>query len=256
MHYIMGKRSFDDVLPELNPVVEKNSVVDIAYHGAVCTDEQIAKLGDYVRLGIISFKFFLNRPEYEWQGITHPDDGMIFEAFERIKGLGGVAAAHCENYEIARFIRKRAESQTANALETWERSRPRFCEALSMSHAIAMAKITGVSLYVVHMSIGEGIDIATKGRIDGADVHLETNCAYLALSKRNAELGILGKVCASDQRTGRQGDAVGGNKERRHRLRRNGPLCNKQEQENWERFAMGITARPPRHSRKNAPAFQ
>jgi len=194
MHYIMGKRSFDDVLPELNPVVEKNSAVDIAYHGAVCTNEQISKLGDYVRLGIISFKFFLNRPEYEWQGITHPDDGMIFEAFERIKGLGGVAAAHCENYEIARIIRKRAESQTANALEIWERSRPRFCEALSMSHAIAMAKITGVSLYVVHMSIGEGIDIATKARIDGADVYLETNCAYLALSKRNVELGILGKV--------------------------------------------------------------
>jgi dihydroorotase-like cyclic amidohydrolase len=84
--------------------------------------------------------------------IQHPDDGLLFASFERIRDAGGLAKVHCENYELIRITEKVKASGRAD-LAAWDDSRPDFCEQDHLMRAGFMGKLTGVPLYAVHTSV-------------------------------------------------------------------------------------------------------
>jgi len=178
-HFLRSQtQSALEMLPEHKRVIEKDSLIDGLFHiiavGGFLDD--ILKLP---KEGVNSFKFLMG-----YKGLTGArgekrgpiNDGIIFDGFEKISKLGRPAWAmvHAENIELIQMLAKRLQEQGRKDMAAWEESRPYFCEAEAMRKAIYFAQITGCPLYVVHMTIGDGVDLIIKARAEGINVVAET----------------------------------------------------------------------------------
>lgn len=195
MHCVWDRRAHSIVVPELTAIINKTAYIDMTFYAGIMTPQHIAELDNTViKLGVTSFKHFLNRPEYEALGALHPDNGELWQSFTRIKNLGGVAMVHCEDYEIARKIgevlQKRKGRKDAAA---WNDSRPDFVEHLKLMEAAFIARITGCPLYVVHTTIGTAQEVVEWCHQNDTTIYIETTPAYLTQTKTD-KVGILNKV--------------------------------------------------------------
>lgn len=120
MHMLYDKRSYNVVIPESTRICNSKASIDMAFIATIMTAEHIGEIPDCVNLGVTSFKHFMNRPEYEYIGIQHPDDGMLFLSFEKIRDAGGMAKTHCENYEVIRKVMERVKATGRKELAAWD----------------------------------------------------------------------------------------------------------------------------------------
>jgi dihydropyrimidinase len=80
-------------------------------------------------------------------------------------------------------------------LKAWTDARPDLAEEEATRRAIWYTKQTGSRLYIVHMTIGRGVEWVRQARADGVDVIAETCPHYLVLTKYDHDkVGSLGKV--------------------------------------------------------------
>jgi D-hydantoinase len=162
---------------------EKNALVDGFFHALVINDESLEEIPKCPETGITSFKFLMGYkgPEVEARGITIADDGKFFKGFEIISQLGRPVRAmvHAENAEIALMLKERLQKEGRSDFPAWNDSRPKFCEEECMQRALLLAKVAKCPLYIVHMTIGEGVDIIARAKADGIDVVAETCPQYL-----------------------------------------------------------------------------
>lgn len=176
-----------DLLTEHQKIVEEYSLIDGFFHVNVTPDfiDYIPKLPEK---GIASFKFLMAYKglQAKMTGAPVIDDGVIFDGFERISKLGWPARAmvHCENIDIAIVLAKRLQAAGRNDMPAWEESRPSFVEAEAMRRVIYFAQVTKCPLYIVHITIGEGVDIIAEAKAKGIDVVAETCPQYLTHSSK------------------------------------------------------------------------
>jgi allantoinase len=87
-------------------------------------------------------------------------------------------------------------------------SRPAVAELQAIARAIELARDSGCSLHVVHVSTGRGVALVAAARADGVDVTCETCPHYLVLAEEDAE--VLGNVakCAPPLRTREEREAL------------------------------------------------
>jgi dihydroorotase-like cyclic amidohydrolase len=71
--------------------------------------------------------------------------------------------------------------------------RTRVCEQESMQKCLYLAKITGCPIYVVHMTIKEGLSLLAEAKAQGVDVMTETCVQYLTQNTDTVD-PILSKV--------------------------------------------------------------
>lgn len=175
-------------------ILEETSYVDVALQACLFTEDQIEEVPDLVKQGIAGFKFYI---PYRGPEAVAPmvgiDDGIVFFGFKKIAECGPPAHAqiHAENIEIFykfkdKFLKEKREV-------SWYDTRPNFCEIEPLIRCAYFAKVAGCSVYVVHMSVGEGPDIIAKLRGEGVNIIAETCPQYLVCTKDNTDR-ILGKV--------------------------------------------------------------
>lgn len=164
---------------------QSHAYVDGSFHAGIFTEDHIAEIRGLASSGITSFKFAI---PYRGSEVVPPlvgiDDGIVFLGFEEIAKLGypGTAMVHCENIEIffrlkENFIKERRKDIT------WHDTRPNISEEESMLRCIDFAKKTNCPLYIVHMTIGEGVSIIQRSKNEGINVTAETCPQYLTLTK-------------------------------------------------------------------------
>jgi dihydropyrimidinase len=127
--------------------------------------------------GVTSFKLYLAYP-----GVLQVDDGTFFRALLGARESGALILVHAENGGVIDVLVKRALARGETAPRFHALTRPPETEAEATGHAIAMATMAGVPLYVVHLSCAAALEHVVAARHRGRPVYAETCPQYLFLS--------------------------------------------------------------------------
>lgn len=176
---------------ERKRVWETNSILDGIFHSIVLNEKRKDEIeADASRFGITSFKFPVGYKGIQAAEVGYGvvDDGLVFDGFQRIAGLvrdgwPAMALVHAENPDIIPFLRKKVEGRYD--VRAWHDTRPNFVEAECMKRLAFLAGVAGCPLYIVHMTIREGVDIIAEARYEGRKVIGETCPQYLTHNHDN-----------------------------------------------------------------------
>lgn len=182
MTYLIDHGSYKSLINRARKVVSQHALVDVAFHAAVMNRQHLTELATYMQMGVRSFKLFMayRGREGERLNITAADDGLLYAAFETIQSLGAIAMVHAENVEI--FFELYDRFKNHHDLAAWTEARPAFCEAENIRRAAYLAELTGVTLHVVHLSSGAGVEAVKQARQSGVRIVGETCPQYLTLT--------------------------------------------------------------------------
>ena len=177
-----------------------NSHINFGLHLAIQTDRHIEEIEDYTKLGVTSFKHFYNcykGKTGQQLGHSHADPDMLYRVCEKLHRYGepGIACIHCEEQDIIYYLEDKVMGEGKNDLKSYTDSRPEFTERMQMLHAMEIARATRAPLYIVHVSIGSGMEDSRKIRDAGYPIYTETCPHYLThCADMEDEIGNWGKV--------------------------------------------------------------
>ena len=193
----------DDILDKAREFVgfyEKNAFVDLALSARIYTRDNIKQIRRLLDYGICNVKLLLpyKGGEAVWKGrVGGVDDGIIYLTFKEVgrlakEGFKAFVRVHCENAEI--FFKMKEEFLDKDIEpSSWNEVRPRVCEEEAMRKCLYLAAVTECPVYIVHMTIKEGVPLVNKARAQGVKVTAETCVQYLTLNTENADR-ILSKI--------------------------------------------------------------
>jgi D-hydantoinase len=192
MGKLMGQ-GFKFPFEEVVKIVNENAIVDMAWHVGIGNFKHLEEIPEYIKQGVTSFKFHM--VEHPKWGLTAADDALIYFGLKKIAPLGYPALPmfHCENLPILKKLREELMSSGRTDLAAWTDSRPNFVEEEAMRRLLYFAKLLNATVYIVHMSIKEGVELVSKKKSEGVKVIAETCPHYLTLTKHE-EKGLLAKV--------------------------------------------------------------
>ena len=164
------------------------SYVDFTFYAAI-TDSNVEDIRPLAEAGIAGFKVFMG----ETTGyIRCPNDGLIYEAFRRIKETGRRVGAHAENDAILQHIKARLVAQGRKDPIAHLESRPSFAEAEAISRAILLSEAAGNPFHVFHISTKEGVEHVRQAKSKGLPVTAEVLVSHLLLD--DSDYGRLGNL--------------------------------------------------------------
>jgi dihydropyrimidinase len=155
------------------------AAVDYGFHLILSdvNDATLKEMDACVDAGVNSFKMFMAYP-----GVFYATDGDIMRAMSRARDIGAMVMMHAENgIAIDQLV---AEALADGRTEPVHHgvTRPTELEAEATHRAIALAKVTGSPLYIVHLSASEALSAVAAARDTGQNVFAETCPQYLFLS--------------------------------------------------------------------------
>ncbi|MCP4694577.1 MAG: amidohydrolase family protein [Desulfobacterales bacterium] len=193
----------DDALVKAREFVElyeENGLVDLALSARIYTRDDIKRIRALHDYGILGVKLLLpyKGGEAVWKGrVGGIDDGIIYLTFKEVgrlakEGCKTFVRLHCENPEIFfkmkdEFLEKGVEPSS------WHEVRPSVCEAEAMRKCLYLAGVTGCPVYIVHMTIKEGVQLINNARAEGVNVVAETCVQYLTLNTDEVD-PVLSKI--------------------------------------------------------------
>ena len=192
--------SFLDYYPWALEAVERDSVIDAGFSAVIGTDQQIEELPTMAYdCGITSYKFYMayTQDEAAVFGILAVDDAQFLAGLRQVAAIGkpAIAMVHAENMSIIHNLKAKYIAAGRDDLKAWTDARPDIAEEEATGRAIWYTKETGSQLYIVHMTIGRGVDWVRQAKAEGVDVIAETCPHYLVLTKYdNDKVGSLAKV--------------------------------------------------------------
>ncbi|HEX6221708.1 MAG TPA: dihydropyrimidinase [Acidimicrobiia bacterium] len=183
-----------------------NCAIDYGFHMITgdINDQTLKEMELLSREGVTSFKMFMAYP-----GVFYSDDGQILRAMQKAAEDGSTICMHAENGIAIDVL-------VGQALERGETDpiyhgivRKSILEGEATHRAIKLAELTGVQLYIVHLSAQEALDEVIQARDQGLNVYAETCPQYLFLSLENLGNGFDGAkyVCSPplrDEEAGHQ----------------------------------------------------
>ncbi len=160
---------------------EQGSTIDYALHAALttATDATLSEIEPIVALGVRSFKFFLTYRAFGF----YTDLGFLLEAMSEIARLGGTALIHAENDEILEHLKARYLAESKTGMRSLARQRPDYAEEIAVASTAALARETGCTTAVVHLSSARGLAAATHARLTGSPYWVESCPQYVVLSQ-------------------------------------------------------------------------
>jgi dihydropyrimidinase len=165
-------------LDEWHAKAEGNCAIDYAFHLILSdvNDQTLAEMPGLVDEGVTSFKLFMAYP-----GALYSDDGRILRAMQRCAATGALPMMHAENGIAIDVLVQQALAARRTDPRFHGSTRPALLEAEAVYRAIALARVAGAPLYVVHVSAQEALEELTRARDLGLNVFGETCPQYLFL---------------------------------------------------------------------------
>ncbi len=159
---------------------EKKCLIDFGLHAYVCSERNLAEIGELTKLGVFSFKHFMASPD----GVPAVNDDLLLRSFEVIKKYRAMASVHAEDEDLCsklkqKFIEIGRRDPLSHCL-----SRPPITETRAISKAIAFAIKVGVPLHVFHVSTGKGSALIGEAKRKGRPITAET-CPHYLIFTRN-----------------------------------------------------------------------
>ncbi|WP_280350246.1 dihydropyrimidinase [Nocardia abscessus] len=180
--------------------------IDYGFHQIIgeVNDESLKGMSELVAEGVTSFKLFMAYP-----GVFYSTDGQILRAMQSAAELGALLMMHAENGIAIDVLVEQALARGDTAPYIHGTTRPWQLEEEATHRAIMLAELTGVPLYVVHVSAEQALAQIAAARDAGRNVFGETCPQYLYLSLED-QLGAPGFegakwVCSTPLRSKAEG---------------------------------------------------
>ncbi len=190
------KESYLPFYEERKSIGEQNSLIDFGFHFGIQREEHIAEIPEVVaKTGVRSFKCYFGYEPDNPIGIVPATDGWVYAAMRILAGIpGAVINVHCENTQIASWLKNEMKATGRQDLGVYTESRPAFCEVETIRRMIFLAERTGCPLHLVHTSVGMGPVLAAEARARGVNVTVETCQHYLTRTAYDADLDMRAKI--------------------------------------------------------------
>ena len=152
------------------------AAIDYGFHIAITDlrDEVMAELPSVVDEGITSLKLFM-----AYKGVFQVDDTTLFRAMQVAEKHGLLVMVHAENGDVIAELTTKLLAQGKTEPKYHAVAHPAMAEAEATGRAVALAGISGASLYVVHMTCEESLEQLALGRAKGFRVMGESCTQYL-----------------------------------------------------------------------------
>ena len=152
------------------------AAIDYSFHMNLTRfNERIAKEIPLLReMGITTLKVFT-----AYNGRLRLDDGSIFRALRIAKENGMLMMAHCENGDVIETLISEALAAGHISPEYHALTRPAWGAVEATLRLAAMAEQADSSVYIVHMNVGNEVDMLKYARERGVKVMGETCPQYL-----------------------------------------------------------------------------
>lgn len=194
--YLMTADPYEEVFADARTVMEQHSRVDFGFHFVLGTREHLNALPAYVHeFGVSSFKFFMNfrGNEGAYLGMPGNDDAFMYDLLGLTAEHGAMVNPHPENIELVWRLRDKPRDESRGPLWAWHASRPSYVEAEAQQRVSYLASVTGASVYAVHTSSRDALDVTRMQRSAYPNLFVETCTHYLTLST-DSDCGTYGKV--------------------------------------------------------------
>ncbi|MEV4441227.1 dihydropyrimidinase [Streptomyces sp. NPDC049577] len=193
-------RSLREGLDAWHAKAQGRCAIDYGFHMILSdvNEGTLKEMDHLVAEGCTSFKLFMAYP-----GVFYSDDGQILRAMQRAAGNGGLIMMHAENGIAIDVLVEQALAAGRTDPRHHGEVRRALLEAEATHRAIALARVAGSPLYVVHVSAQEAVAELARARALDLPVFGETCPQYLFLSTDNlAEPGFEGAkyVCSTPLR--------------------------------------------------------
>lgn len=156
-----------------------NCAIDYGFHMIVSdvNDATLKEMDALIGDGVTSFKMFMAYP-----GVFYATDGEILRAMQQARTSGGLIMMHAENgIAIDQLVAQALAAGRSDPVHHGL-TRPPELEGEATHRAIALAKVAGCPLYIVHLSAAHALETVAAARDDGQNVFAETCPQYLYLS--------------------------------------------------------------------------
>lgn len=184
------------------------AVIDYAFHAilsdptATVLDEEMPQA---VSLGINSFKIYMT---YD---AVRLDDYQILDVLTAANRHGALVMAHAESNDMVRWLTDRLLERGLTAPKYHEVAHDPLAESEATHRAVALARLAGAPLLLVHVGGMETVRGLQFAQGIGAPIYAETCPQYLVLSKESLDLpGMEGAkfCCAPPPRDSASREAV------------------------------------------------
>ena len=156
-------------------IIDRDAVISVLPYGAITANEQGETLADLEGMasGVVAFSD-------DGKGVQ--TDDLMREAMTRAKRLGKIIVAHCEVNSLLKggYIH---DGEYAKA--HGHRGICSASEYEQVARDVRLAKETGASYHVCHISTKESVEIIRQAKREGVDVTCETAPHYLILDEND-----------------------------------------------------------------------
>lgn len=162
--------SLENLMPQLEKIISDSAIRTVPY-GAITVGEMGEQLSDMEALAPYVAAF-----SDDGRGVQSEE--MMREAMLRAKSLSKIIAAHCENNSLlcggcihdGEYAKKNGFVGISSESEYKQIERD-----------IRLARETGCSYHVCHISTRQSVELIRRAKADGVDITCETAPHYLAL---------------------------------------------------------------------------
>jgi dihydropyrimidinase len=135
------------------------------------------EIGELAAAGHASLKVFLSNSQFA------PGTPGLADAFAAAARAGLLTLVHCEDAAMLQQTGRDLIESGRSAVANFPEARPVSAEVAAVDDAIEMARQTGASIYIVHLSSAAALERCRQARASGLPVHVETRPLYLHLTR-------------------------------------------------------------------------
>lgn len=157
---------------------QRDSVIDFSWHAGNMTPELIKNVPEVSSLGVKSFKAFTCAPylmEYS----------EIKELMLSVKAAGGVTFVHAEDEQILVKKFKQVQNERRKDVLAHADSRPNEAEERATEKIAELAKQTGCSVHLAHITTDGGCEVIKNAKKLGAPLTAETSTHSLVFTRED-----------------------------------------------------------------------
>ncbi len=154
---------------------------DYGFHVAVTSwSERVSdEMGVLAREhGVNSFKHFM-----AYKGALMVDDGVLLNSIGRALELGAICNVHAENGDAVAHLQQKLLALGITGPEGHALSRPPEVEGEAAQRVIAIAKLLGAPIYIVHVSTADAAEAIARAQAGGQRVYGEVLAQHLVIDE-------------------------------------------------------------------------
>lgn len=178
-----GAQSLMDALHQRRAEAEERVAVDYGLHMTLNTDDplRVAEIPAVMEAGCSTFKLYM-----AYEGLRL-EDAELLNVLAALKQHRGLPIVHAENHHAIVYLTERLLRSGKTEPRYHPMTRPSFMEAEATGRVIALARLVGLPIYIVHVSCADSLECVQKARARQQPVYGETCPQYLLLTRAEYE---------------------------------------------------------------------